>query len=51
MVGHWMLALSEFSLNYVPAQAVKGYAIADFLADHPYVEVEEARKNLVDFRL
>ncbi|CAN6679660.1 unnamed protein product [Malus baccata var. baccata] len=34
-IGKWTLALSEFSLPYVPQKAVKGQAIADFLAYHP----------------
>ena len=29
------MALSKFSLQYVPQKAVKGKAIADFLAQHP----------------
>ncbi|KAM3003173.1 hypothetical protein FF2_033565 [Malus domestica] len=29
------MALSEFSLQYVPQKAVKGQALADFLAQHP----------------
>ncbi|XP_068318114.1 uncharacterized protein [Pyrus communis] len=29
------MALSEFSLQYVPQKAVKGEALADFLAQHP----------------
>ncbi|XP_050147256.1 uncharacterized protein LOC126622495 [Malus sylvestris] len=29
------MALSEFSLQYVPQKAVKGQALADFLAHHP----------------
>ncbi|CAN6586787.1 unnamed protein product [Malus baccata var. baccata] len=33
-IGNWILALSEFSFQYVPQRAVKGQAIADFLADH-----------------
>lgn len=31
----WMLALMEFDLQYVPAKAVKGQVIADFLVDRP----------------
>jgi hypothetical protein len=31
----WSLALVEFHLLYVPQKAVKGQALADFLADHP----------------
>ncbi|XP_070662353.1 uncharacterized protein [Malus domestica] len=29
------MALSEFNLQYVPQKAVKGQALADFLAQHP----------------
>ncbi|KAM1224306.1 hypothetical protein ACFX2G_044185 [Malus domestica] len=34
-IGKWTMALSEFSLQYVPQKAVKGQALADFLAQHP----------------
>lgn len=34
-IDKWALALSEYSLNYVPQKAVKGKTIADFLTDHP----------------
>ncbi|CAN6691094.1 unnamed protein product [Malus baccata var. baccata] len=34
MIGKWVLALSEFSFQYVPQRAVKGQAIADFLTEH-----------------
>ncbi|KAM2243114.1 hypothetical protein COP1_009910 [Malus domestica] len=33
-IGRWILALSEFSFQYVPQRAVKGQAIADFLTEH-----------------
>ncbi|CAN6542153.1 unnamed protein product [Malus baccata var. baccata] len=33
-IGKWILALSEFSFQYVPQRAVKGQAIADFLVEH-----------------
>ncbi|KAM1863070.1 hypothetical protein ACFX14_003459 [Malus domestica] len=33
-IGKWILALSEFSFQYVPQRAVKGQAIADFLIEH-----------------
>ncbi|KAK2990923.1 hypothetical protein RJ640_021898 [Escallonia rubra] len=32
---NWVLALIEYSLTYIPHKAVKGQALADFLADHP----------------
>ncbi|KAK2986185.1 hypothetical protein RJ640_006220 [Escallonia rubra] len=34
-MGKWVLALIEYSLTYVPQKAVKGQALADFLANHP----------------
>ncbi|KAM1998360.1 hypothetical protein ACFX16_005908 [Malus domestica] len=33
-IGKWILALSEFSFQYVPQRAVKGQVIADFLTEH-----------------
>ncbi|CAN6697737.1 unnamed protein product [Malus baccata var. baccata] len=33
-IGKWILALLEFSFQYVPQMAVKGQAIANFLAEH-----------------
>ncbi|KAL1372790.1 hypothetical protein AAHE18_01G229400 [Arachis hypogaea] len=32
-LGKWMLALTKFDLQYVPAKTVKGQVIADFLVD------------------
>ena len=40
-IGKWTLALTEFTLRYVPQKAVKGQAVADFLADHPGEEIED----------
>ncbi|CAL2245408.1 unnamed protein product [Prunus armeniaca] len=39
-IGKWTLALTEFAFRYVPQEAVKGQAVADFLADHPGEEIE-----------
>ncbi|KAI5327194.1 hypothetical protein L3X38_026590 [Prunus dulcis] len=39
-IGKWTLALTEFTLRYVPQKAVKGQAVADFLTDHPGEEIE-----------
>ncbi|KAM1271391.1 hypothetical protein ACFX2J_032215 [Malus domestica] len=33
-IGKWILALLEFSFQYVPQRTVKGQAIADFLVEH-----------------
>nr|KYP36662.1 Retrovirus-related Pol polyprotein from transposon opus [Cajanus cajan] len=33
-IGKWALALTEYSLNFVPLKSTKGKVIADFLVDH-----------------
>ncbi|XP_016199869.1 uncharacterized protein LOC107640881 [Arachis ipaensis] len=45
-LGKWMLALTEFSLHFVPARAVKGQVLADFLVDHPCIDID---KSLLGF--
>ncbi|CAL8112720.1 unnamed protein product [Prunus armeniaca] len=40
-IGKWTMALAEFTFRYVPQQAIKGQALADFLATHPCLEIEE----------
>ncbi|GKV39527.1 hypothetical protein SLEP1_g47285 [Rubroshorea leprosula] len=39
-IGKWVLVLSEFNLKYIPQKVVKRQVLADFLADHPCLEVE-----------
>ena len=39
-VGKWSLALSEFTLVYFPHKLVKGQALANFLVDHPSLEIQ-----------
>ncbi|CAN6695530.1 unnamed protein product [Malus baccata var. baccata] len=41
-IGKWILALSEFSFQYVPQRAVKGQAIADFLTEHQESQSKKA---------
>ncbi|XP_015932972.1 uncharacterized protein LOC107459263 [Arachis duranensis] len=43
----WMLALTEFSLHFVPARAVKGQVLADFLVDHPCIDIDESLLGFV----
>ena len=38
-IGKWSIALSEFTLVYFPHKSVKGQALADFLVDHPSLEI------------
>nr|XP_025678255.1 uncharacterized protein LOC112778105 [Arachis hypogaea] len=46
-LGKWMLALTEFSLYFVPARAVKGQVLADFLVDHPCIDIDENSLSFV----
>jgi hypothetical protein len=34
-LAKWSVAFQEFEIAYVPQEAIKGQAIANFLADHP----------------
>ncbi|XP_075633755.1 uncharacterized protein LOC142606256 [Castanea sativa] len=34
-IARWAVLLQQYDLAYVPQKAVKGHALADFLADHP----------------
>ena len=38
-IGKWSLTLSEFTLIDFPYKSVKGQALADFLANHPSLEI------------
>ena len=33
-LAKWALQLQEFEIAYIPQKAIKGQALADFLADH-----------------
>ena len=46
-IGKWALALTEYSLTFMPLKAVKGQVVADFIVDHSineesinYLEIE-----------
>ena len=39
-IRKWSLALLEFTLVYFPHKSVKGQALANFLADHPSLEIK-----------
>ena len=49
-IGKWMLALTEFSLRYVPTKVVKGQVLADFLVDHPCLDVENLEVNYIEIK-
>lgn len=56
-LSQWSLHLLQFDIGYVSQNAVKGQALADFLADHPCVDVSPEEEdwvlyvNLVPWRL
>ena len=39
-IRKWSLALSEFTLVYFPRKSINGQASANFLVDHPLVEIQ-----------
>lgn len=47
-LAKWSLLLSEFDICYVPQKAVKGRALADFLAAHPIEGSEAIIEDLPD---
>ncbi|XP_072060327.1 uncharacterized protein [Arachis hypogaea] len=49
-LGKWMLALTEFDLQYVPTKAVKGQVIADFLMGN-LKGLNDQRANIVDVEI
>ena len=47
-IGKWTMALSEFSFRYVAQKSVKGQALAQFLADHPLLPIEDMENIEID---
>ena len=47
-LGKWALLLQEFEIIYVQQKAVKGQALANFLADHPIPDDWELSDDLPD---
>ena len=45
-MGKWSLALVEFHLVYVTQKAIKGQALANFLANHPCNEVIDIKETM-----
>ena len=50
-IGKWALALTEYSLTYMPLKAMKGQIVADFLVDHLMVAMPEFFFDLVPWKL
>ena len=49
-IGKWMIALIEFSLQYVPAKVVKGRVLAYFLIEHPNIELQPVETKFVGLK-
>lgn len=47
-IAKWTVLLSELDIHYVPQRAVKGQALADFLATHPILDDSPLRMELPD---
>ncbi|XP_060211718.1 uncharacterized protein LOC132639276 [Lycium barbarum] len=47
-LARWYLQFQQFEIVYVPQKAVKGKALADFLADHPIPDDWELTDELPD---
>lgn len=39
-LGKWALTLMEYQFKHVPQSAIRGQVLADFLADHPSLEID-----------
>ena len=47
-LAKWSILLSCYHIRYTPAKAIKGQALADFLAKHPLAEDLEFKDDLPD---
>ncbi|XP_060182048.1 uncharacterized protein LOC132611671 [Lycium barbarum] len=47
-LARWYLQFQQFEITYIPQKAVKGQALADFLADHPIPDDWELTDELPD---
>ncbi|XP_070054485.1 uncharacterized protein [Nicotiana tomentosiformis] len=47
-LARWYLQFQQFEIVYIPQKAIKGQALADFLADHPIPDDLETTDELPD---
>ena len=47
-IARWAVLLQQYDLAYVPQKAIKGQALADFLADHPVLSDWEFSNHFLD---
>ena len=47
-LANWAILLSQYEMKFMPQKAVKGQAVADFLAEHPVPETSKLYEDLPD---
>ena len=47
-LAKWVLLLSQYDMLFFPQKAVKGQALADFLAAHPVPESSKLHEDISD---
>ncbi|XP_058733118.1 uncharacterized protein LOC131604710 [Vicia villosa] len=50
-IGKWVLALTEYSLAFMPLKSMKGQVVSDFIVDHAVVENPQLYVELKPWRL
>ncbi|XP_050896875.1 uncharacterized protein LOC127103676 [Lathyrus oleraceus] len=50
-IGKWALALTEYSLIFMPLRAMKGQIVSDFIVDHAVVENPQLQVELKPWKL
>ncbi|XP_050894658.1 uncharacterized protein LOC127101322 [Lathyrus oleraceus] len=50
-IGKWTLALTKYSLAFMPLRVMKGQIISDFIVDHAVVESPQLQVELKPWRL
>jgi len=47
-LAKWAILLSQYEMQFLPQKAIKGEAVADFLAEHPDLRVTKLYEDLPD---
>ena len=47
-LAKWAILLSQYDMRFVPQKAIKGQALADFLAAHPILESSKLHEDILD---
>jgi len=47
-LANWAILLSQYDKTFVPQKAIKGQALADFLAAHPVLKTSKLHEDILD---